>query len=981
MAYISSGEAAKRLGISEADVSTLVRQEILRPAKEAPASHGHYLFAEETIERIASNKDPSLSEEAALVGVQIQQEVVYAVSALQSLRRRVSVFAGAALVCFVLAVIVVAALFRFYPRQMSDFFGYYYRYNAGNQSALFDQGATFAGIFGADAVPVDTTQNVSLAASITKPVAAMSLLVIKAADGQQYDKIVQAPAAVASGAGPAGTTGQPGINGLNGPAGLNGLNGQPGVPGATGATGLNGTDGQNGADGANGATGPPGVAGTNGINGIDGTNGIDGLNGTNGASGLNGTSVTDVTTTAGDIFIRDITNAPARLGAGSDGQVLTIAGGIPAWMNASGLTAETDTLASVTGRGASTNSLVTFGGGLTILSGSLSLPLNSIAIGALSSGDYSTKLTSGIYGIDIAGNAATATSSNLAITAANFSGSLSGDASGLQGATQVVKINGNALGLTTPSAGNLLIGNGSSWSTHSVSGDASITSGGVLTLQSVGTAGTYGSGGSIPILTTDSKGRLTAVSTAPVSGLTVVNFSSAGVAQFTNNAGYLAAESDTLASVTGRGASTGTALTLSSLSNDITAGTLRLNSDSITDLTGSGLSVSGGALNVIGLTNSNFSGSAGITNANLQNSAVTVNTSGPLTGGGAVSLGGSALTLGISSTPGFTTVNGLTITANSGNTLSIASGKVFGVSNSIAFTGTDGTTFSLPAASDTLVGRSSTDTLLNKVIAAGSNTISGLTNANLSGAAGITNANLANSGLSLSGNSGSGLVSLGGSLTITGSGITSITAAGSTLTVTTNEADTLASVTGRGATTSTALTFNGGLTFSGSVTFSGITSCRNLSTNASGVLQCGDTTGDGASFTDANPAAIADNDTTELFNDATKPSITPRATTQPILVSVHARFTGGGSTDTDTAVRIVRNIGSAANCSGSTQVGDTFSAFLTNSTDIQNTSGTFLDSPATTSQVFYTVCSSSDSRLGSTPSSNRIDVTLARIGR
>lgn len=60
------------------------------------------------------------------------------------------------------------------------------------------------------------------------------------------------------------------------------------------------------------------------------------------------------------------------------------------------------------------------------------------------------------------------------------------------------------------------------------------------------------------------------------------------------------------------------------------------------------------------------------------------------------------------------------------------------------------------SVSDTLVARNTTDTLTNKTISAGSNTISGLTNSNLSGSAGITNANLANS--TISG------VSLGGTL-------------------------------------------------------------------------------------------------------------------------------------------------------------------------------------------------------------------------
>jgi hypothetical protein len=64
-------------------------------------------------------------------------------------------------------------------------------------------------------------------------------------------------------------------------------------------------------------------------------------------------------------------------------------------------------------------------------------------------------------------------------------------------------------------------------------------------------------------------------------------------------------------------------------------------------------------------------------------------------------------------------------------------------------------TLTLPAATDTLTGKATTDTLTNKTIAAGSNTITGLTNTNLSGSAGISNANLANatiSGVSLGSN-------------------------------------------------------------------------------------------------------------------------------------------------------------------------------------------------------------------------------------
>ena len=68
-----------------------------------------------------------------------------------------------------------------------------------------------------------------------------------------------------------------------------------------------------------------------------------------------------------------------------------------------------------------------------------------------------------------------------------------------------------------------------------------------------------------------------------------------------------------------------------------------------------------------------------------------------------------------------------------------------------------------------IVTESSTDTLTNKTIAAGSNTITGLTNTNLSGTAGITNANLANSHIRIGDDSSTNYnVNLGESFEITG---------------------------------------------------------------------------------------------------------------------------------------------------------------------------------------------------------------------
>jgi hypothetical protein len=92
------------------------------------------------------------------------------------------------------------------------------------------------------------------------------------------------------------------------------------------------------------------------------------------------------------------------------------------------------------------------------------------------------------------------------------------------------------------------------------------------------------------------------------------------------------------------------------------------------------------------------------------------------------------------------------------------------------------------AIDSTVVTLTGNQTLTNKTIAAGSNTISGLTNANLSGTAGITNANLANSSVTI----GSTSVSLGGTITT----IAGLTLTSPTLTTPTIGVATATSITG-----------------------------------------------------------------------------------------------------------------------------------------------------------------------------------------
>lgn len=753
MKELSSLQAARVLGIPVDSLKTLEEQGLLHVVRKE-AGKSFYSYPE--IERIKAGQTRTVADEATQVRIKMQREMAASISTV----RKTLLFAGGVVSAYALLVAIFVAAFIIDPLKTAQWLGITKNKIGTSAQNEIENRNVLAASTGQALI-----NQPSPLQAILQPVGKVSLGIVKDVNPQAYAQVavntIIDPNDILSATNGVITTQKPinfpnssllqvGSNGLVANLNSQYLQGrQPGTaagdiaivgsipttPVTTAQTIINNTT----------TTTATGLTNVN----LSGNAGITNNNLANSTINVSGTG--GITTSGSPVSLGGTVTID---GSGISSGVSSITGTAGQINTSSSTGAVTLSLASVGSAG-------TFGNATTIpvittdaqgrITGVVSTTISGLTASNLTAGDYSSKINTGTYSINISGNAATATS---ATSATNFTGSLSGDVSGTQTTTSVDKIKGVALGTTTATSGNLLIANGASWTTKSLSGDGTLTSAGVLTLKNTGTSGTYGSATVIPVLTTDAQGRVT----------------------------------------------------------------------NITNTT------------ITGLTNSNLSGSAGITNANLANSSVTVNTSSPLGGGGAVSLGGSltltcptcltsggslftaaatsgsnstisqggALTLAAGSnisttgngtgtvtfatitTPTFTTINGLTITNNGTNTLTIAAGKTLTINNSLTFSGTDSTSFTLPSSTDTLVGRGSTDTLTNKTIAAGSNTISGLTNSNLSGSAGITNANLANSSITINTSSplgGGGLASLGGSLTLTCStcggsvGLSSITAA------------------------------------------------------------------------------------------------------------------------------------------------------------------------------------------------------------
>jgi len=256
--------------------------------------------------------------------------------------------------------------------------------------------------------------------------------------------------------------------------------------------------------------------------------------------------------------------------------------------------------------------------------------------------------------------------------------------------------------------------------------------------------------------------------------------------------------------------------------------------------------------------------------------------------------------------------NGNTITniGATGNSLSLSA------NNALTLTTTGATTVTLPTTG-TLASIAGTQTLTNKTIAAGSNTITGLTNSNLSGTAGITNANLANSSTTI----GSTAIALGASST-TLAGLTSVSSTGFT-----------GALTGNADTATTLKTARNiqGVSFDGSANITVVTAGTGIGVSGTTVSNTGVTTISGT--------------TNQITASASTGGVTlslPSSLTTPGDLTVSGNLTVSGTTTTvnSTTVAVADlNIELAKNATTAAQA---------------NGAGLTIDGPATPATLTYT---------------------------
>ena len=214
-------------------------------------------------------------------------------------------------------------------------------------------------------------------------------------------------------------------------------------------------------------------------------------------------------------------------------------------------------------------------------------------------------------------------------------------------------------------------------------------------------------------------------------------------------------------------------------------------------LSSSGNITVGGDLTVNGTTTTVNSTTVTVDDKNLELGSVASPTDVTANGGGVTLKGATDKTWNwLSATSAWTSSEHIALAA--GKNIYV-SGSSSGTTTIAALANAGGTVY-LPASTDTLVGRATTDTLTNKSISGATNTLSA-----------IANASLTNSSVTVTagtGMSGGGAVSLGGTVTLTNAGVTSnvagtgISVSGATGAVTVTNTGVTSNVAGTGVTVS-----------------------------------------------------------------------------------------------------------------------------------------------------------------------------------